>query len=95
MALSERVRAELAAAQLRRPGTTGAGWDHSAADLLPLLAARAFGIRINVVSGDGGFQDFAAPGAAGARPHLVLSLADRHYRLAVPDPAAPATVPEP
>lgn len=93
------ARAALAVAQLMRPGNTEgeAGWNHGAADLLPVLAARTFGVDITVVDDAGRFQDFG-PGPSdptghlagalglppgGPRPHVVLSLADRHYRLAV------------
>ncbi|MGW0608020.1 hypothetical protein ACWD3O_29420, partial [Streptomyces sp. NPDC002640] len=104
--LSDRARAELAVAQLSRPGDAAdeAGWNTSAADLLPLLAARTFGVDVTVVRDDGTFLDFT-PGAPddrdgsdrlrdlldesdGSRPHIVLSLDDRHYRLAVPAGAA-------
>ncbi|WP_213083781.1 hypothetical protein [Streptomyces canus] len=106
VALPPGVRAELAVAQLLRRGDAPAqgGWNHAAADLLPLLAARAFGVHITVVGPDGSFQDFApdTPPADGslhglvepvARPgaHVVLSLADRHYRLAVPTTPSPAS----
>ncbi|MEU9734949.1 lonely Cys domain-containing protein [Streptomyces sp. NPDC048002] len=96
--LDPATRAELAVAQLLRRGDapSEAGWDHGAADLLPLLAARTFGVRVTVVDGDGAFQDFGGPadpkgalsGLVGPSPHtgahVVLSLDDRHYRLAVP-----------
>ncbi|MFF9059620.1 lonely Cys domain-containing protein [Streptomyces sp. NPDC014882] len=97
--LSPEVRAELAITQLLRRGDapSEAGWNHAASDLLPLLAARTFGVRVTVVGSDGGFQDFA-PGdptgtgslreLVGPSPHsgahVVLSLDDRHYRLALP-----------
>ncbi|WP_411152363.1 lonely Cys domain-containing protein [Streptomyces sp. A30] len=97
--LSPEIRAELAVAQLLRRGDAAseAGWDHAAADLLPLLAARTFGVRITVVGSDGGFQDFSPEGPTREgnlqglveeprrpRAHVVLSLDDRHYQLAVP-----------
>ncbi|MET9442317.1 hypothetical protein [Streptomyces sp. NPDC006610] len=58
--LSDRARARLAVAQLTRAGDAAdeAGWNHGAADLLPLLAARTFGIDVTVVLGDGAFLDF-------------------------------------
>ncbi|MEU9579125.1 hypothetical protein AB0D95_17980, partial [Streptomyces chilikensis] len=102
VSLSDRARAELAVAQLSRPGDAAdeAGWNNSAADLLPLLAARTFGVDVTVVRDDGTFLHFT-PGAAddrdgsdrlrdlldeadGRRPHIVLSLDDQHYQLAVP-----------
>ncbi|MFD3933542.1 hypothetical protein ACFWSP_00130 [Streptomyces sp. NPDC058618] len=101
-ALDDGARAALATAQLVRPGEADgdAGWDHSAADLLPLLAARTFGIDVTVVRGDGSFQAFTPGSRAGSgrlhglvedpdapRPHVVLVLDDRHYRLAVATPA--------
>ncbi|MEU5095711.1 lonely Cys domain-containing protein [Streptomyces sp. NPDC020996] len=101
--LSPEVRAELAVTQLLRPGDaeSEAGWNHAASDLLPLLAARSFGVRVTVVGSDGAFQDFTpgdptgnlqelvgTPAHSGA--HVVLSLDDHHYRLALP-----ATAPTP
>ncbi|GGZ00884.1 hypothetical protein [Streptomyces poonensis] len=74
-------------------------WNNSAADLLPLLASHALGIDLTVVDGSGRFQRFSPPPRPGAgrlhtagltdeqpgpRPHIVLSLDDRHYQLAVP-----------
>ncbi|MER5874036.1 hypothetical protein ABT106_30725, partial [Streptomyces sp. NPDC002044] len=144
-ALDGAARAVLGTAQLERPGDADddAGWDHAAADLLPLLAARTFGVDVTVVRGDGTFQTFTpraspspaspsadpasadpalpdpAPAAAASRapapgrragshrlrglvddpeapvPHVVLFLDDRHYRLAVADPARPLPVPAP
>ncbi|MET9369075.1 lonely Cys domain-containing protein [Streptomyces griseoflavus] len=102
--LSPEVRAELAITQLLRRGDapSEAGWNHAASDLLPLLAARTFGVRVTVVGSDGAFQDFAPGDPAGAGSlqalvgtsahsgaHVVLSLDDRHYQLALP------TVPTP
>ncbi|MEU6353680.1 hypothetical protein ABZ896_30860 [Streptomyces sp. NPDC047072] len=80
-------RQALAAAQIRRPGTSdaNAGWDHGAADLLPALAARHFGVTVTVVREDGGFQDFTpTAGEADGADRVVLHLKDRHYRLAIP-----------
>ncbi|WP_406178170.1 hypothetical protein [Streptomyces sp. NBC_00996] len=95
--LPDAQRVALASAQLHRPGDTadGAGWDHGAADLLPALAARTFGVRITVVRADGGFQHFAPPKAAEGEKlrQVVLHLKDRHYRLAVPQ-SEPARQPE-
>ncbi|MGX1267309.1 hypothetical protein RKD18_000503 [Streptomyces phaeoluteigriseus] len=100
--LTPEVRAELAITQLLRQGDapSEAGWNHAAADLLPLLAARTFGIRVTVVGGDGGFQDFTpvdatvdlgelvgTPAHSGA--HVLLSLDDRHYQLGVPATRTP------
>ncbi|MEK8143271.1 hypothetical protein NKH18_17435 [Streptomyces sp. M10(2022)] len=80
-----------------------AGWNHATADLLPLLAARTFAVDITVVDGTGRSQLFSAgpldptghlqdlldePGQQ--RPHVVLSLTDRHYQLAVPTDSEPA-----
>ncbi|MFF0035889.1 hypothetical protein ACFYRG_06620 [Streptomyces mirabilis] len=58
--LPDDQRGGLAAAQLRRSGAAKdeAGWDHGAADVLPALAARTFGVRVSVVRGDGTFQEF-------------------------------------
>ncbi|MEU8588767.1 hypothetical protein AB0C59_17470 [Streptomyces sp. NPDC048664] len=102
-ALPEAGRSELAAAQIRRAGDgdDDAGWDHGGADLLPALASRAFGVRLTVVRGDGGFQEFTPPwaGPDEALPQVVLHLKDRHFRLAVPvgeparEPALPAPPP--
>jgi hypothetical protein len=87
--LSADQRGALAASQILRPGDSAddAGWDHGAADLLPALAARSFGVRITVVRGDGDFQDFTPPGIAEDEelPHVVLRQKGRHYRLAVPE----------
>ncbi|MFE6554325.1 hypothetical protein ACFVHS_38950 [Streptomyces sp. NPDC057746] len=101
--LPEAQRGALAAAQVRRGGDSAddAGWDHGAADLLPALAARTFGVRVTVVRADGGFLDFTPPGVEKDEklPHVVLHLKDRHYRFAVPDreparePALPAPLP--
>ncbi|MGI5446943.1 hypothetical protein ACQEVM_14440 [Streptomyces sp. CA-243310] len=108
--LDAAARAALGTAQLNRPGDADddAGWDHAAADLLPLLAARTFGIDVTVVLGDGTFQTFTPGDRPGpgrlrglveppetVRPHVVLVLADRHYRLAVPDPVRPLRPPVP
>ncbi|MEU5716190.1 hypothetical protein AB0G71_10440 [Streptomyces sp. NPDC020403] len=95
------ARAALAVAQLMRPGNAQgeAGWDHGAADLLPVLAARTFGVDITVVDDQGRFQDFRPlpPDPTGhlthsldvpprrPGPRVVLSLTGRHYRLAVPE----------
>ncbi|CCB73153.1 membrane protein of unknown function [Streptantibioticus cattleyicolor NRRL 8057 = DSM 46488] len=88
--LDDHARAALAAAQLRRPGP---GLDHSAADLLPALAARAFGARVTVVRADGTFQEFGALPDRTGQPHLVLGHHDRRYRLAVPDGIGAALLP--
>ncbi|MFD5934379.1 hypothetical protein [Streptomyces sp. NPDC060333] len=108
--LDAAARAALVTAQLNRPGDADgdAGWDHAAADLLPLLAARTFGIDVTVVLGDGTFQTFTPGDRPGSgrlqglveppetvRPHVVLVLTDRHYRLAVPDPVPPPPPPVP
>nr|WSX54020.1 hypothetical protein OG409_36935 [Streptomyces sp. NBC_00974] len=90
--LPEKQRVELAREQLLREGDADrdTGWDHGAADLLPALAARAFGVRVTVVGADGRFQDFlplsseAAEPAEGRLPHVVMQLKDRHYRPALP-----------
>ncbi|MFI9584770.1 lonely Cys domain-containing protein [Streptomyces sp. NPDC052236] len=102
--LSPESRAGLAEAQLLRRGDaeSEAGWNHSAADVLPMLAARTFGARITVVRDDGSFQDFTAGRRVGGgnlqglveepestRPHVVLSLDDRHYQLALPPVEVP------
>ncbi|MFD4577761.1 hypothetical protein ACFWNK_36505 [Streptomyces sp. NPDC058417] len=96
---TEDQRRALAVAQIRRGGADApSGWDHGAADLLPALAAREFGVTVTVVREDGTFQDFAptAEGTAGApaatagrangRTQVVLYLEDRHYRAALPEP---------
>ncbi|WP_143652758.1 OTU domain-containing protein, partial [Streptomyces sp. 13-12-16] len=102
--LTPEVRAELAITQLLRRGDapSEAGWNHAASDLLPLLAARTFGVRVTVVGSDGAFQDFTPGDPAGAGnlqalvgtsahsgAHVVLSLDDRHYQLALPTTPAP------
>ncbi|MER6621185.1 lonely Cys domain-containing protein, partial [Streptomyces sp. NPDC000931] len=107
--LTPEVRANLAITQLLRRGDAPSegGWNHGAADLLPLLAARTFGVRVTVVGSDGGFQDFAPEdptgagsllGLVGASPHsgahVVLSLDNRHYQLALPADSAPKPGPE-
>ncbi|MFF6816198.1 hypothetical protein ACFZAG_41300 [Streptomyces sp. NPDC012403] len=82
-------RLALARTQLLRSGDADrdTGWDHGAADLLPVLAARTFGVPVTVVRGDGRFQTFGpdATGVPGNGPDLalVLRLDGRHYRLAV------------
>ncbi|MDT0402098.1 lonely Cys domain-containing protein [Streptomyces edwardsiae] len=106
--LTPEVRAELAVAQLLRRGDAASesGWDHAASDLLPLLAARTFGVRVTVVTADGSFQDFTPtppttdPALTGTTSHpdahVVLSLDDRHYQLAVPPtPPPPKPLPAP
>ncbi|MFC4508395.1 hypothetical protein [Streptomyces vulcanius] len=85
--LSGEIRAKLAERQLGRHLTADTGWDHAAADLLPMLAARVYDARITVVRGDGTHQDFT--GYLDDRPapsdrHIVLHLDNRHYRPAVP-----------
>jgi hypothetical protein len=90
--LPEKQREGLAREQLLRGGDAPerAGWDHGAADLLPVLAARAFGVRVTVVGAEGRFQDFwpslseAADPAEDQLPHVVLQLKDQHYRPALP-----------
>ncbi|MFE3032383.1 hypothetical protein ACFXKY_12100 [Streptomyces canus] len=84
--LPETERLALTAAQIRRPGTSESdtGWDHGAADLLPALAARHFGVTVTVVREDGGFQDFTpTPENTGGVDRVVLHLKDRHYQLAI------------
>ncbi|WP_406398019.1 hypothetical protein OH805_03650 [Streptomyces sp. NBC_00879] len=82
--LSPGSRLELATAQLLRPGGApdDAGWDHGAADLLPALAARTFGVPVTVVDSEGLFQTFRPATDTGARP-VVLYLADKHFQAAV------------
>ncbi|MFE6904519.1 hypothetical protein ACFVFJ_48500, partial [Streptomyces sp. NPDC057717] len=96
--LAEQLRTGLAATQLRRSGDAvdGGGRDHSAADLLPALAARTFGVQVTVVRDNGSFQDFppTAEVTPDGLPRVVLHLKDRHYRLAVPE-GAPARPPLP
>lgn len=62
--LSADARAGLAVAQLLRRGDADSerGWNHSAADLLPMLAARTFGVRITVVKEDGSFDHYDPDG---------------------------------
>ncbi|MFD3944797.1 hypothetical protein [Streptomyces sp. NPDC058579] len=82
-------RAALAAAQLRRPGTADArrGWDSGAADLLPTLAARSFGVTVVVVREDLTFQEFAPPADHDTGERVTLYLGGGRYRAAV-DPGA-------
>ncbi|MGI5404617.1 hypothetical protein ACQEVG_35200 [Streptomyces sp. CA-135486] len=82
--LSADSRLDLARAQLLRPGaaTADTGWDHGAADLLPALAARTFGVPVTVVDDAGRFQTFPPATDTGAPP-VVLYLADRHFQAAV------------
>ncbi|WP_211301846.1 lonely Cys domain-containing protein, partial [Streptomyces sparsogenes] len=83
--LSPAQRRGLAAAQLRRAANAAndTGWDHSAADLLPALAARTYGVGVRVVREDGTYQDFSPnpdrPLPPGAE-RVVLYVADRHFR---------------
>lgn len=83
--LSPDERRALALAQLRRPGDSpdDTGWDHGAADLLPALAARTFGVRVTVVRDDGTFQDFDPGTADEPTRRVVLYLKDRHYQAAL------------
>ncbi|MEE1767847.1 hypothetical protein PUR34_06545 [Streptomyces sp. JV185] len=83
--LSPDERRALALAQLRRPGGSpdDTGWDHGAADLLPALAARTFGVRVTVVRDDGTFQDFDPGTADEPTRRVVLYLKDRHYQAAL------------
>ncbi|WP_405804152.1 hypothetical protein OG729_03290 [Streptomyces sp. NBC_00210] len=82
--LSADSRLDLATAQLLRPGAAAddTGWDHGAADLLPALAARTFGVPVTVVDDAGRFQTFLPATDTGAPP-VVLYLADRHFQAAV------------
>ncbi|BFO15493.1 hypothetical protein SHKM778_18810 [Streptomyces sp. KM77-8] len=74
--LTPEIRAELAIAQLLRRGDAASesGWNHAASDLLPLLAARTFGVRVTVVTADGSFQEFTPAPRRRTRP----SRAPRH-----------------
>ncbi|MEV6536532.1 lonely Cys domain-containing protein, partial [Streptomyces sp. NPDC051639] len=87
------VRAALAAAQVRRPGDADGdtGWNHGAADVLPALAARAFGVKVTVVRDDGSFHAYVPSGAGAGEglPHVVLHLADQHFQAALADTARP------
>ncbi|WP_137022870.1 lonely Cys domain-containing protein, partial [Streptomyces albus] len=83
--LSPDQRRGLAAAQLRRAADAAdeTGWNHSAADLLPALAARRYGVGVRVVREDGTYQDFppdpSRPLADDAE-RVVLYLADGHFQ---------------
>ncbi|HET6856745.1 MAG TPA: hypothetical protein VFH94_06585, partial [Streptomyces sp.] len=83
--LTAAQRRGLALAQLRRPAGAAkeTGWDHSAADVLPALAAQMYDVGVRVVREDGAFQDYSPdpdrPLPADA-PRVVLHLADRHFR---------------
>ncbi|MET9658279.1 hypothetical protein [Streptomyces sp. NPDC006510] len=83
--LSADERKALALTQLRRPGDSpdNTGWDHGAADLLPALAARTFGVRVTVVRDDGTFQDFEPGTTDESTGQVVLYLKDRHYQAAL------------
>ncbi|MFD0628333.1 hypothetical protein ACFQ2K_42645 [Streptomyces sanglieri] len=83
--LSADERRALALAQLQRAGNSGGerGWNHGAADLLPALAARTFGVKVTVVRDDGTFQDFEPENAGTPPAHVVLYLKDRHYQAAL------------
>ncbi|MEU9381312.1 hypothetical protein AB0D38_10070 [Streptomyces sp. NPDC048279] len=84
--LAADARLSLGSAQILRPGSAedDAGWDHGAADLLPALAARTFGVPVRVVREDGTLQEFAPADAANTpATSLVLRLDDKHYQLAV------------
>lgn len=89
----ERIR--LAETQLRRPADadSGSGWDHSAADLLPALAARELDLRVRIVRPDGSYQEYAPPTGAAEAPLVVLRLADRHFRPAMPEDSPPLHTP--
>ncbi|MEV5384472.1 toxin glutamine deamidase domain-containing protein [Streptomyces sp. NPDC052721] len=100
LSLPEDQRGLLAAAALRRSGVVSGRprWNQGAADLLPVLAARTFGVQITVV-GDGGF--FAAfpadetgtlrgeQGEQGEGPSVVLRIADEHFQAALPPGTPP------
>ncbi|MFB7054887.1 hypothetical protein ACFCXT_17430 [Streptomyces vinaceus] len=82
-------RAALADAQLARTADAPdhTRWDHGAADLLPALAARRYGVTVTVVRADGGSQSFVPPGGADTDPdaQVVLVLRGRRYHAAVPE----------
>lgn len=97
--LGPAARAALTATQVTRPPAAGRTvWDDAAADLLPMLAARTFGVRVTVVledgtalvhpavrrDGDTGLLTVLQDGAEHRVRDVVLSLEDRHYRPAVP-----------
>ncbi|MDW6056864.1 hypothetical protein SAZ11_00500 [Streptomyces sp. FXJ1.4098] len=102
--LTPAQRRGLAAGQLRRAANAAndTGWDHSAADLLPALAARTYGVGVRVVREDGTYQDFSPnsdrPLPPGAE-RVVLYVADRHFRAveaaAVAEGPPPPPKPEP
>lgn len=109
LSLSSGDRLGLAYLQLLRPGDAEgrSGWDHGAADIWPLLAARTFGVPVRVVMPDGSFYHFSPDTGAGTDgtdtadsgpPPLVLWLGgegeERHYQLALPE-AVSGTAPAP
>ncbi|MFC9915043.1 hypothetical protein [Streptomyces sp. NPDC127197] len=95
-ALTDEERGRLAAAALRRLGTSSskASWNQGAADLLPVLAARTFGVEVTVVDTDGRFVTFPpARLEAGQDPapaqSVVLRLTDDHFQVALPPGTPP------
>ncbi|MFE4453468.1 hypothetical protein [Streptomyces sp. NPDC056796] len=100
--LSADQRARLTGVLLRRPGTVPGGdpaWETSAANLLPAVASRAFGVRVTVVGADGGVKDFGSDGTRDTPPHVVLHREGNHFRFALPSgflmPAGLAPLPAP
>lgn len=59
-----------------------AGWNHAAADLLPVLAARLLGLNLTVVRGDLGHQTFTPPDRL-APLEVTLHVQDHQYRPAL------------
>ncbi|MFE5766114.1 lonely Cys domain-containing protein, partial [Streptomyces sp. NPDC056492] len=85
LSLTRDERLDLAVSQLMRDGRAAddSGWDHGAADLLPVLASRTYGVTVTVVDAEGRFQTFPSPTGQDA-PHVVLYLADKVFSAALP-----------
>ncbi|MER7539023.1 hypothetical protein ABTX77_30195 [Streptomyces sp. NPDC097704] len=84
-------RARLAAVLLQRDGSRpdDTAWQASVADLLPALAARAFGARVTVVGTGGLVTEFGTDDTHAGAPHLVLQRAGGHFRYALPTGVLP------
>ncbi|MFD9561257.1 hypothetical protein [Streptomyces sp. NPDC059994] len=88
LTLTPEQRLALARLSLLRPGDgrvgdrVDAGWNHAAADLLPVLAARLLGLNLTVVRGDLGHQTFTPPDRL-TPLEVTLHVQDHQYRPAL------------